>query len=155
MGKHTRVFFRRPIGCLFDSPHHNVGFGSSWWHMVVNLDPMNIAATHNYVSDTNLSNVLRFLDTKRGQVSGCRDRDDSIKPEELYEKFVEALEDRYPEGLELAKKESQWTCRAWKDETREDRRSYESEEVAECRDHKRNVMEEAKVGAEGFRFSFL
>lgn len=82
--------------------------------MVINLDDFNLAITHNYVSDSNLGNVLKFLSTKRDQVSGCRDRPESVKPDKLYEEFVEALRQERPHVLEDALKVEDWTCPTWK-----------------------------------------
>ena len=62
-----------------------------YWHMVVNLDEC-IAITHNYVSTSNLSNVLRFLRDKTDQISGVRDRgDEAIQPEAVYPAFLQQL----------------------------------------------------------------
>ena len=84
-----------------------------WWHMVINLDDVNMAITHNYVAKSNLSSVLRFFSEKRDQVSGCRDRPEAIKPECLYEEFVAVLEKKHPEWLQEALNEPDWTCAAW------------------------------------------
>jgi hypothetical protein len=84
-----------------------------WWHLVVNLDELNIAITHNYVGISNLANVLRFLDTKRDQVSGCRDRTESVKPEQLHAEFKDTMMHLHPDWLEEASKEPDWTCNAW------------------------------------------
>jgi hypothetical protein len=81
---------------------------------VINLDEWNIAITHNYVSRSNLCNVLRFLREKRDQVSGCRDRIESIKPEQLYEEFKKTLQQQHPKWLQHALDVPDWTCRAWK-----------------------------------------
>ena len=105
---------QRPLECTVAAgdvifvPH---GF----WHMVINLDEVNIAITHNYVSRSNLGNVLRFLTTKQDQISGCRDRAETIKPEFLHDAFVDALRDVEPEALAVAQQQSSWTCAAWKD----------------------------------------
>jgi ribosomal protein L16 Arg81 hydroxylase len=40
-----------------------------WWHAVMNLEET-IAITQNFVSSENIKHVLRFLATKRDQVSG-------------------------------------------------------------------------------------
>lgn len=63
-----------------------------YWHMVVNLED-SIALTHNYVSSSNLGDVLHFLRHKCDQVSGVRDRqeDGAVQPERLYEVFTTAL----------------------------------------------------------------
>ena len=96
---------RRPLECVQEEgqaifvPH-------GYWHMVVNLED-SIALTHNYVSSSNLGDVLHFLDHKQDQVSGVRDRHDvALQPEELYETFREALGKAKPDllkhGLEEA-----------------------------------------------------
>jgi Cupin-like domain len=114
-----------------------------WWHMVINLDGgLNVAITHNYVSQSNLGNVLKFLDAKRDQVSGCRDRRESIKPERLYEEFVIAMREYQPTWLRTALAEPLWTCRAWRNPK------------AQADAPEKNVMEEAK-SATTFSFSFL
>jgi hypothetical protein len=85
--------------------------------MVINLDDRNIAITHNYVSPSNLGNVLKFFLEKQDQISGCRDRKESIKPELLYDKFVKVLGDKEPEHLKMALAQSTFTCRTWKDKS--------------------------------------
>lgn len=84
-----------------------------WWHLVINLDDVNMAITHNYVAKSNLSSTLRFFSEKRDQVSGCRDRPEAIKPECLYEEFVAVLKQKHPEWLREAVNERDWTCAAW------------------------------------------
>ena len=84
-----------------------------WWHMVINMDDVNIAITHNYVAKSNLCNVLKFLSEKREQVSGCRDRSEAIKPETLYEDFVASLEKHHSEWLQEALNVPDWTCATW------------------------------------------
>jgi len=117
-----------------------------WWHMVVNLDDLNIAVTHNYVSDSNLSNMMKFLFSKRDQISGCRDRSESIKPEHLYDEFKSVMESRFPNWLQMALEESKWTCRAWGGET---------ESGEQSKEKKLNVMDQAKSDSSDFSFSFL
>jgi len=77
-----------------------------------------MAITQNYVSSTNLSDVLRFLQHKPQQISGCRDRPEAIKPDRLLEAFVAALREHRPsllaEAQECAKEG--WRCDAWKDD---------------------------------------
>lgn len=130
-----------------------------WWHLVVNLDEVNIAITHNYVSVSNLPNVLKFLNINRDQVSGCRDRAESIKPERLYEEFVEAMKQRHPDWLETALAEPDWTCRAWNkkvDDTGTAATDQPTKENAPS-SSTLSVMEKAKCGSEsaGFSFSFV
>jgi hypothetical protein len=105
----------RPLECTV-GPGDVMFIPHGWWHMVINLDDHNIAITHNYVSRNNLGNVLKFITDKNDQVSGCRDRQDSIKPEQLYDEFTKALEKVEPEALKAAQAQaaqSGWTCNAW------------------------------------------
>jgi len=117
----------------------------------VNLDEVNIAITHNYVSGSNLSSVLKFLDGKRDQVSGCRDRDESIKPENLFEEFKKALQNRYPDLAKRALENPGWNCNAWKtaQETSVDGHKSKTNVVSEP-----SVMSKAACGG-GFSFSFM
>ena len=111
---------RRPMECT-THPGDVIFVPHGWWHSVVNLDgPCNIAITHNYVSTSNLGNVLKFFQDKQDQISGCRDRAESVKPEHLYETFSKALEPQYAEALTNAKSQKGWTCAAWHDATIED-----------------------------------
>ncbi len=55
------------------------------------LRGVSIALTRNYVSASNIPDVLRFLDTKVNQISGCRDRKEAVRPEELGREFRKAL----------------------------------------------------------------
>lgn len=91
-----------------------------WWHMVINLDDTNCAITHNYVSPSNLGNVLKFFVDKQDQISGCRDRAESVKPEHLHEELVKALSKVEPKFLKRAQEQQGWTCKAWKDDKVED-----------------------------------
>ena len=95
-----------------------------WWHAVINIsDGIHVAITHNYVSRSNLPTVLRFLDRKQKQISGCRDREESIKPEFLLEAFQRGLEKN---GLSHLLREAQqvalegWPCRAWTNDDDDD-----------------------------------
>jgi hypothetical protein len=80
---------------------------------VINLDDLNIAITHNYLSPSNLGNALKFFVEKQDQISGCRDRAESIKPEQIYDALVQVLMDKAPHHLEKALAQRVWTCRAW------------------------------------------
>lgn len=86
-----------------------------YWHMVINLDDTNCAITHNYVSPSNLGNVLKFFAEKQEQISGCRDRVESIKPEHLHNALTKALGRVEPKILQNAQEQKEWSCRAWKD----------------------------------------
>jgi hypothetical protein len=86
--------------------------------MVINLDDTNCAITHNYVSPSNLGNVLKFFVDKRDQISGCRDRYESIKPEHLHDAVVKALAKNEPKILQKAQQQEEWSCRAWKDKSK-------------------------------------
>jgi hypothetical protein len=118
--------------------------------LVVNLDELNVAITHNYASASNLSSVFKFLDLKRDQVSGCRDRPDSIKPERLYEEFVGAMQKRHPELTQRALNDPNWACSAWNS----CRESMEKAKSATCHGLG-SIMTKAKAGDNGFAFSFV
>ncbi len=103
---------KRPLECTA-CPGDVLFVPHGWWHMVLNIgsdddddehcneddvaklnDPLrgvSIALTRNYVSASNLPDVLRFLDTKISQISGCRDRKEAVQPEELGREFRSAL----------------------------------------------------------------
>jgi Cupin-like domain len=150
----------RPLECTVEAgdlifvPH-------GWWHAVVNLDPINVAVTHNYVSRSNLSDVLRFLSTKIDHISGCRDRKESIKPEDLHGAFVDKLREHFPQWLEEAEKNANegWTCAAWKDQV-----TNESKDVKQYLLHRKkrkskcSIMSKLNSSAEEsihtFAFSF-
>ena len=67
--------------------------------MVMNLDDRNIAITHDYV-----------FSEKQDQISGCRDRKETVKPEQLYDEFTKVLQEREPRNLEKALSQTDWTC---------------------------------------------
>lgn len=69
---------------------------------MINLEE-SIAITQNYVSESNLFDVLTFLRTKPDQISGVRDRqDEAVAAESMYDEFVKALEEHQPDLLERA-----------------------------------------------------
>lgn len=152
----------RPLECTVEAgdiifvPH-------GWWHSVVNLDPINVAITHNYVSKSNLSDVLRFLDTKVDQISGCRDREESIKPEDLHREFCKGLEEKHPNWLAEARVDAErgWTCAAWKDKTQEDEEGTGlTRKTAKKRKQSINsILAKGKLSDDdepgGFSFSFM
>ena len=98
---------RRPLECTA-RPGDVLFVPHGWWHMVVNVGDdddedgeddggrgISVALTRNYVSGSNLPDVLRFLDTRVGQISGCRDRSEAVGPEELGDEFRRALLSRH------------------------------------------------------------
>ncbi len=107
--------YDQPLECTV-YPGDVIFVPHGWWHMVINLDDTNCAITHNYVSPSNLGNVLKFFVDKKDQISGCRDRTNSIKPEHLHNALVEALSKVEPKFLQRAQEQKGWTCKAWKDE---------------------------------------
>ena len=107
----------RPLECTV-SPGEILFVPHGWWHTVLNLDDgLSIALTQNYVSSSNVGDVLRFLDTRITQISGCRDRFEAIRPEELSEEFRKILKEKRPDLLKAgeAAASSGWSCRAWSD----------------------------------------
>lgn len=105
---------QRPMECT-THPGDVIFVPHGWWHSVINLDDSNIAITHNYLSPSNLGNALKFLIEKQDQISGCRDREESIKPEFIHGALVEALKKEEPDHLNRAMQQTGWTCRAWEE----------------------------------------
>ena len=60
-----------------------------------------------------LQHNAKFVREKQDQISGCRDRTESVKPEFLHEEFVKALQENEPDVLKQAMAQSGWTCQAW------------------------------------------
>jgi hypothetical protein len=160
----TAPIGERPLECTVEAgdvifvPH-------GWWHSVVNLDPINVAVTHNYVSKSNLPNVLRFLVHKVDQISGCRDRKESIKPEELHGEFEKRLREHHPEWLDESKEQATkgWTCAAWNDTVIEDTQKQthnwqngKKRAKNGSNSNSNSIMAKVKKDSEqGFSFSFL
>jgi len=94
---------RRPVevvveeGELIFVPH-------GWWHCVLNLED-SVALTHNYVSSSNLADVLDFLHRKPDQISGVRDRPEALPAEQLKRAFEDALRRERPDLLAAASEE--------------------------------------------------
>ena len=113
---------KRPLECTVE-PGDILFVPHGWWLCVLNLDDgMSIALTQNYVSKSNLSDVLRFLRTRQQQISGCRDRAEAIPPEKLLDEFTSKLR-KSREGLlkeANSKSEEGWQCEAWADLVEED-----------------------------------
>lgn len=105
---------QRPMECT-THPGDVVFVPHGWWHSVINLDDSNIAITHNYISPSNLGNALKFFLEKQNHISGCRDRNESIKPEFIHGALVKVLRKNEPNHLNRAMQQTGWTCRAWKE----------------------------------------
>ena len=116
------------------------------WHTVLNLDNDSIALTQNYVSASNLSDVLKFLRDKKQQISGCRDRAEAVKADTILEEFTDAMLATRKDLFTTANSVQHWKCNAWVDDIEK-----------EC-DHvnkKQNIFEKAKEkGTFSFEFSF-
>lgn len=88
-----------------------------WWHLVLNIGDsdvgsiddgsMSVALTRNYVSASNLPDVLRFLDTRKSQISGCRDRMEAIQPDNLGKEFRKALSESLTYATNISE-EKKW-----------------------------------------------
>jgi len=87
----------RPLECGV-GPGEVLFVPHGWWHSVFNYEQdeqekemngddidkgLTIALTQNFVSTSNLSDVLRFLDKRESQISGVRDiiEEGAINPE--------------------------------------------------------------------------
>lgn len=125
LDQYKKPIGQRPMECTVH-PGDVVFVPHGWWHMVINLDDSNIAITHNYVSPSNLGNVLKFFADKQDQISGCRDRKESIKPEALHEAFTMALSTKEPKHLARAQEQTGWTCKAWKEDKTPSKKTVES-----------------------------
>ncbi|KAG9001161.1 hypothetical protein FRB94_008660 [Tulasnella sp. JGI-2019a] len=76
---------------------------SGWWHLVVNLEE-SVAVTQNFVSESELSNVLRFMRDKPDQMSGFKG---SLAPEEIRSRFSDALQSAGLDAFKRANTELQ------------------------------------------------
>lgn len=79
---------------------------AGWWHSVINLED-SVALTQNYVSRSNLHEVLKFLRAMKSSISGINEDLDSMTPEALQarrdtigDQFAAAMRTQYPEVME-------------------------------------------------------
>lgn len=54
---------------------------------------------------------------KQDQISGCRDRAESIKPERIHDALIKVLMEKEPQHLEKAVAQKEWTCLVWVDKS--------------------------------------
>lgn len=92
--KQTKEWKRKPVECICRAGEV-IFVPNGWWHLVINLEE-SIAITQNYVSRSNLFNVLDFLKRPNSAqlVSGTRDRVN------LYDKFKSMYERLFPGSIE-------------------------------------------------------
>ncbi len=131
---------KRPLECTV-GPGDILFVPHGWWHCVLNLDNgMSIALTQNYVSRSNLPDVLRFLKTKPQQISGCRDRAEAIQPNTLLETFQSRLKEKHSVLLEESSlaADKGWLCAAWKDDV-------DLDDLKKCVVQKTSVLQRAKM----------
>jgi len=173
---------KRPLECTA-CPGDVLFVPHGWWHSVLNIGDdgttsglddgsVSVALTRNYVSASNLPDVLRFLRTRKSQISGCRDRGDAIQPDDLSREFQKALlqaksckeassnaEEKKcdnessldPKGLwvdlyEKSEIESRkgWGCAAWSDSDAQDP-SHNNAVLKKNNEHKTSILERAKL----------
>ena len=162
---------KRPLECTV-CPGDILFVPHGYWHSVLNLDDgMSVALTQNYVSASNLPDVLRFLKTKQQQISGCRDRPEAIKPEQLLATFISNLNDTRPNLLGKAKElaEKCWHCEAWNDykesidaldfdevkDTKKAKKSPSSSSIVQRAKSLGGLNTQESQGSSSFTFSFL
>ena len=113
-----------------------------------------------------MGDVLRFLDSRVSQISGCRDRQEAIKPEDLGAELRKALCEQRPELLQIGDeaKAKGWSCKAWTDDTNDagdvcdgvaKKRKKESSSILD----KAKEAEDGEIaggrGGGGFSFGFI
>ncbi|KAI4310635.1 hypothetical protein MLD38_035599 [Melastoma candidum] len=124
----ARSWEKKPVECICKAGEV-IFVPNGWWHMVFNLEE-SIAITQNYVSRSNLLNVLDFLKQPNAQelVSGTNDRIN------LYDKFKNAMEAKFPGTID------------------ELRRKAEEKAILQRKQSFWDSATDSKVGA--FKFSF-
>lgn len=161
---------KRPLECTVE-PGDILFVPHGWWHCVLNLDDgISVALTQNYVSNSNLPDVLRFLETRQQQISGCRDRAEAIQPENLLQEFRYRLEESRPDLLHKAQPiaDCGWSCAAWNDDGEEERKKKKAKKevtsillkaktIEKCERSQKNVCfnDTPEDSRTGFTFSFL
>jgi oxalate decarboxylase/phosphoglucose isomerase-like protein (cupin superfamily) len=80
-----------PVMEVIQRPGEIIFVPHGWFHVVLNLED-SFAVTHNYVSETNLYHVMKFLDQKPDQVSGVSES----KKHQLGPKFRQSLKEKAP-----------------------------------------------------------
>ncbi|KAG7348844.1 cupin-like domain containing protein [Nitzschia inconspicua] len=154
--EHMEQYRQRPVGSrpmeCTTFPGDVIFVPHGWWHSVINLDDVNIAITHNYLSPSNLGNALKFFVEKQDHISGCRDRAESIKPEMIHDALVEALRTKEPKHLEKAMAQTEWTCRAWSSQSTNQPDKEQEDPTSEVK--RKTIMEQTEPLA-SFTFSFL
>lgn len=112
-----------------------------WWHSVVNLED-SVAITHNYVSSSNLANVVKFLRAMKGSISGINEDSDDVsemttemRRQRFADEFVAAMHAKFPSAMNEA----------------EEQLAREQEERERKRMGNITMLE---VGSDGFMFDF-
>lgn len=82
-----------------------------WWHLVLNLEDVNVAVTQNFCSPLGLPHVLRFLREKPYAVSGVP-QDQAAS---LHSRFLGALREHRPDLVPREEAKSGTAVRRWGD----------------------------------------
>ena len=147
-----------PMECVV-GPGEVLFVPHGWWHCVINIPEegeteddagITIAITQNYVSSSNLSDCLRFLERKKSQISGLGDRCGGEKAKQMLGARLEGkLKEVMGEeewGKVVGEKNKGFGCNAWKNDTVSVMQAAKEEEGL--------VEGEGGGGGGGFSFDF-
>lgn len=176
--RHNPDKSKRPYECIV-KPGELLFVPHGWWHSIYNIgdiarfskkrdinkdeeeennlnDDVCIALTQNYVSHSNLSDVIRFLKTREQQISGIRDRPGiAVSPGNFYNEFKKVMSDKMKNIWDEAEEQANqgWKCKAWtdQDEINEsksaDNSAYDGSQSTKKKKNKSSILEKAKTSS--------